>query len=498
MAFNHKHMRIKHIILILTLIVLFTQKAHAKYVLTKNCKLAYTQLMDLKIISARKTLGNEIKENPDNYYAYYLAHYVDAFDLMLNTNEEAYLIFIENYEKRREIMDDQDSDSPYYLAFEGEMQLYTGIFNIIMGDRFSGVRKAFGGYKKIYKNLDDHPDFMPSIKISALFNIALSNLPPFIRWVVGTFGISGNEEKGFLEMNAYFEHTKNIDGLNADAALFTILAYKLNKDPLRGYQAYSEIDPEVLNHTLLDYFYANVAYRSGFNAHAEELINKIDLADIEVPFYPYFYKKGKILLRKLDPEAGYYLKEYLDLYKANDYRKEINYQLATFYLINENMPKFEMYKELTCEEGDKVTQRNREATYDCQLDYIPDPELVKANLLLDGSYLDRFNATITSYPISESTFLPYALKYYLLMGRYNVSLGDASAAEKLFNRVIDEGEDEDYYFAAEAAMHLGYLYETTNSLLAKKYYEMAIDLYKSDYYEYIDDSSKKGLKRLQN
>lgn len=156
-----------------------------------------------------------------------------------------------------------------------------------------------------------------------------------------------------------------------------------------------------------------------------------------------------------------------------------------------------MYKELACEEGDKVTQRNREATYDCHLDYIPDPELVKANLLIDGSYLDRFNATITAYPISENTFLPYALKYYLLLGRYNVRTGDISVADKLFNRVIDEGEDEDYFFAAEAAMRLGLLYEKSNTLLAKKYFEMAVNLYDSDYYEYIDDESKKALKRLE-
>ncbi|MCF6171971.1 MAG: hypothetical protein L3J31_08145 [Bacteroidales bacterium] len=487
----------KLILLVLLLGLLFKPGVRAEYVLTGNCKLAYEQLMDLKIVSARETLRKEMTENPDNYYAYYLAHYVDAFDLMINTTEDRYLRFIENYEKRRGIMDEKDMDSPYYLAFEGEMQLYTGIFNIIMGDRFTGVRRAYGGYKKVYKNLDAFPGFQPSLKISGLFNIALSNLPPFIRWAVGAFGISGDAEKGMQILKDYFTYTKDIKGLNADAALFTILAYKLDKDPLKGFEAYAEIEPAVLNYTLLDYLYANVAYRSGHNEQALALMQKIQPDSLEIPFYPYYYMTGKILLRKLDPDAGYYLKEYLDKYKANDYRKEINYKLALYYLINGNKIKFDQYRVLACDEGDEVTERNREAMYDCQLDYIPKPELVKAKLLLDGNYLERFQETIEKYPVDENTFLPYQLEYKLLLARFKLRTGGVASAEVLFKDVIETGGDEHYYFATEAAMHLGLYFENKNRTLAIKYLKLAIDLYDSDYYEYIDDKSRKALNRLE-
>jgi hypothetical protein len=299
-------------------------------------------------------------------------------------------------------------------------------------------------------------------------------------------------------LNNYFEETKNTRGLNSDAALFTILAYKLDKNPQKGYEAYSKIDPAILDYTLLDYLYANVAYRSGHNEHAVELMKKINPDEMEIPFHPYYYMTGKILLRKLDPEAGFYLKKYLEMYKANDYRKEINYKLATFYLINGNKLKFEIYKELTCEEGDHVTERNREATYDCELDYIPDPELVKAKLLIDGSYLERFREILDAYPVRPNTFLPYVLEYDLLLARYKKRTGKITEATALFKKVIDKGEDEDYYFAAEAAMYLGKIYEKKNKTQAIRYYEMAMDLYDSDYYEYIDDLSRKALKRLKN
>lgn len=69
---KNKQMLRRIILFIFIFGLLFNQQIHAEYVLSENCKLAYEQLMDLKISSARETLQQEIKQNPENYYAYYL------------------------------------------------------------------------------------------------------------------------------------------------------------------------------------------------------------------------------------------------------------------------------------------------------------------------------------------------------------------------------------------------------------------------------------------
>ena len=55
------------------------------------------------------------------------------------------------------------------------------------------------------------------------------------------------------------------------------------------------------------------------------------------------------------------------------------------------------------------------------------------------------------------------------------------------------GEDEDYYFASEAAMRMGLMFLNIDPEKSKRYFEMARDIYDSDYYEYIDDIAKREL-----
>ena len=94
--------------------------------------------------------------------------------------------------------------------------------------------------------------------------------------------------------------------------------------------------------------------------------------------------------------------------------------------------------------------------------------------------------------------LPRQLEYYLLTGRYYVMAGDTESAIINFKKVIESGANAGYYFASDAALRLGSVYEAERRFQeAKKYYQLAGDLYKSDYYEYIDDKAEKGLRRVK-
>ena len=82
------------------------------------------------------------------------------------------------------------------------------------------------------------------------------------------------------------------------------------------------------------------------------------------------------------------------------------------------------------------------------------------------------------------------------MGRYYEAKKNNQQAVDSYKKVISLGSNEDYYFASEAALRLGEYYEKTDKSLAKSYYDEALDLYDSDYYEYIENLANKGLERL--
>jgi len=482
------------LILIFILYVTIIPQSLAVYDVNTNCKNAWMLLMNLEIDKAKTLLAKEIEQNPENYYAYYLDQTCDAYKLIINSNEEDYEQFVDDFYEKREIMNEKDENSPYYLSCYSEMQIQLGMFNIINGDEFSGLHKMQSAYKKVYRNLDKHPDFKPSLKLDGFFNVAIANLPPFIKWVVSFFGVSTDVEYGFKVLDEIYTDQKDIPGINAESALFTILSAKINKSPERVYEFTKSLDSSVSETFIHTYFRANVAYRIGKNEEALSTLNQIDHNKNEYTEILYSYLMGKILLRKLDPQAGYHIKRYLGYLEKKEYLKEMNYNLALYYLINGEPDKYWGYCEIVKKQGMDMQERDREALYDAKLDYPPDVNLVKARLSLDGGYIDTFLMTITNYQVNGDDITGHVLEYNLLMGRYQALSKNIDEAKKLFTKVIELGEDEDYYFASEAALRLGYIYKDQKMYdKANAYFKKSIKLYKNDYYEYIEDRARKAI-----
>ena len=485
-------------ILVIIIVFSLSNKVHANYDVNENCKNAWMLLMDLKIDEAKELLAEEIFINPKNYYAYYLDQTCDAYKLLINSNEEEYEAFIENYYIKRELMDDKDEESPYYLACYSEMELQIGIFNIINGSNLSGLRKAFSAYKNVYQNLDEFPAFRPSLKMDGFFNVAISNLPPFVKWAASFFGISSDLDYGFNILYDNYESQKHIRGINAESALYIILSAKLNKTPELVYDFSKSLDSCIAKTFLHSYFRANIAYRIEKNEEALRTLEQIDISEHLFGENIYSYMMGKVLLRKLDSNANYYISKYLQGLKKKEYLKEMTYKLALYYLIKNDSLEYIKNCKIVRDEGRDIQERDREALYDANLDYFPDINLVKARLLLNGGYFDEFIIPINNYEKNNSGLLAYQLEYRLLKGRYEASNNNSESAISEFKKVIELGEDADYYFACEAALRLGNIYEEIGKYdLAREYYEQSIKLYKSDYYEYIEDKATKAYRNTQ-
>ena len=484
--------------LLLIVSVFFSGVLTAQYQVNDNCLRAWQQIIDLKFASAKETIRNELQQNPNNYYAYYVDQACNALVLVINPSEKLYNEYEENFEKRMDLLEERDEESPYYLACQSEMLLQMCIFNVLYGDKLSGIRKGYRAYKATYQNREKFPDFEMSKKLDGFFNIGVSNLPSFVRWAASVFGVSGNAEDGINLLKGYYEYVKEVPGLNLDAAIYVILPYKLNKEPEKAYEFIQTLDTSLLHYKLIKYFYINTAYRSGRNELAYETLKDFDLAEVEIQFLPYDYMMGKVLLRKLDKKALTYFQRYLRYTKNENYIKETFYNIARYYLINGEVEQFKYYKQQAYENGKAVNERDRETLYDSELDYIPDQNLLSAKLLIDGGYIEESKKHLEAFRKQGNSFLPYKLEYNLLRGRVLLSEGNTYEALSNFKKVLSEGEDVDYYFSCEAAIRLGWIYLDTNTETARKYFEEALDLYQSEFYEYLEEIARRELNLLEN
>ncbi len=487
----------KNALFIVPFLLMTSTAAWSQYQFNDNCKNGWMLLTDLKIDEAKKLMAKELSANPSNYYALYLDQTCDAYELFINGGEKEYETFLKNYDKKRAVMDGKFEDSPYYLMCKSEMDLQTGIFRIMHGSIFGGISKAYSGYKAVYRNLDRYPDFKPDLMIDGFFNIAMSNLPPFVRSAASFLGISSDFDYGIKTLNDVYQSQKNIEGINAESALFVIFAAKINKSPEMVYDFTRSYDDKIRNLFLLKYFKANIEFRTGRNEQSLNTLSSLPYENSPYAGLLYNYMMGKTLLRKLDENAGLYISRFLKHLRREEYFREMTYQMALFHLINGDRKKYDELCELVIRKGTDINERDREALYDASLDYEPDIRLVKARLLIDGGYPERFEKMIGKFEAHPQNALPYRLEYDFLKGRYAKATGDNTKAIVFFKRVIENGRKNDYYFACAAALELGRIYEAEGHYnTAADFYKQSSGLYKNRYYEYLGAAADKALARI--
>ena len=469
-----------------------------KYQPTQACCDITSEILNLKVITAKNNIREQLKKTPENYYLYYLDQYADFVNLLIAPNEDKYNRFKDNYNAYRDIMDEGENDSPYYYFIKSSMQLQMGMAKLKSGDYLSGINLVFRSYKNTRRNTGKYPDFYGNKKMNGLFNLILSNIPPIIRGLAKMFGVKPTGQNPIDLLQGYKNGVKNKPGLTAEADIFISLAYLLEKEPERGFTYISSLEPSEYNIFLIKYFYGNLAYHARNNEKALEVFRTININRLEVPFYPYYFLYGKILMNKLDPQAAEYLQKFIDETNGNDYLKQTHLYLAYYYLLKGEKEKYDNELLLVLKSGSDKTERDRDALCDAGSGFTPDTTLLQVSFLEKGGYFDKSKEKLTGYKFSLRQPTPDKLNYMLLNGKVALGFHDTISATGYFKEVIAMGEKEKYYFACDAALHLGMIYENQNDQGSSRfYYKLCENLYHSDYYESILDKAEKGLERTE-
>jgi tetratricopeptide (TPR) repeat protein len=98
---------------------------------------------------------------------------------------------------------------------------------------------------------------------------------------------------------------------------------------------------------------------------------------------------------------------------------------------------------------------------------------------------------------SSFTQKSHLLEYYYRMGRITQGLKKKIEATHYFDKTITTGRNEPYYYACNAALQLGIMYEKDGQKdKAKQYYQLCLSMNPSDYADSLHASAKAGLSRL--
>ncbi|MCG8374930.1 MAG: hypothetical protein MI702_00430, partial [Chlorobiales bacterium] len=199
----------------------------------------------------------------------------------------------------------------------------------------------------------------------------------------------------------------------------------------------------------------------------------------------------------LDYSATTYFEKYLRDFKGGSYVKSAYQKMAWLELIHGNLSEYKRLIAFCKTEGNDNLGSDDHAEKEGKKGKIPDVSLLKARLLYDGGYYNRSLAVLSeinreNFDRSERT------EFYYRIGRNYQGLKSYNEALNYFKRAIASGNDLKAYFAGNAALQAGLIYENLNEPdSAAYYYNTCLDLDFKTYKKSLDVKAKAALDRVK-
>jgi hypothetical protein len=494
---------------IIFLILLFTFNVGIGqyiYDFNPNCVRAYSAIISLKFDEGKKLLEREKTSNPNNNIPYLLENYIYFLTVFIAEEEKDF----NKYDDLKDVILDRlkkgDQKSPYYLYSLAQVNLQWSVARAKFKEYTTATLEINKAYRLLVENNEKFPDFLPNLINLGMMHTLIGTVPDNYNWVKKLVGVEGTMDQGVNEilkvLNASLTQ-KEYSHYKAECLFylsFIQINLTSNHQKALEYIKLIESDSSGIRNPLAIYAISRIYSDNGMNDKAIDLLLSRPMGDEYFPFYFLDYLTGIAKLSRLDNDAYKYLFKYVINFKGINYIKDAYQKMAWYYLVNENEEKYLEYIGKVKQYGNAVVDADIQAEREANNKILPNIYLLRARLLFDGGYYEKALAAITG---SKTTgFLKNtkdSLEFSYRIGRIYHEWGKTETAIPFYLQTIENGSKSPYYFAANAALQLGIIYEKKeNYNKAAEYFKLAQSMKNEEYKNSINQKAKAGLNRIKN
>ncbi len=465
---------------------------------TPKLQKAYQEIIKFKIESAKQLLATE---NSNNGIKILLDDYIDMIYLLNNASQEEYKKLAENEEKRLDLIDNLDKNSPYSRFIQAEIKLHWVPIKYRFGNETKAAWDFIQANKLLKENIKRFPNFIPQQKSLGLIHIIIGSIPENYTWVTNLMGLRGNIQKGQEELNKAIKDT--IFGTEAQFYNFYVQSYLLNFDAKKSEQLLKFANTH-LDYLSINFLASVILMRNNKSNIALELIEKRP-AGTEYLMMPIFnYLKAEIALQREDySQSIAHYSTFTKNFKNPIFQKDAALKMFYAYWLNNEEGKALIYLNKiphvgnTLADADKAAQKFYE-------NYIRNKQishklLLKARFAFDGGYYDKAIRAIDSIKDKQKLNLKEQAEYYYREGRIYHKINKIEQAIISYKHSIHLSENQEWGFGANSTLQLGYIYkELGDNEQAKIFFNRVIAYKKNENKNSVDIRAKAALREFSN
>jgi hypothetical protein len=457
------------------IVFLFKVNAIANYVFnfnSENCLKAQVHLLDLKMEKARFYLSNEKKLNKQNASTILIENYIEYLEIFITEEKELFDNFKKNEKKRCKELDLLSSEDPYYLLSKAEIKLQWGILKLKFEDYFGASMSIRDAYILLLKNNKKYPGFVPNLKTLGWTESLASTVPSKFNWMVNMLGIKGDYAQGIKKLETFIalndSATPNFLYLEATYSLAYIYNH-IAKDKVKALEVGGRhLLPE--RNTLSRFMLATLYNTCGENEKMLKVALGHRTHKEALPIYHLDYLTGIGLLRKQKQGSELFLKNFLQNFRGINGLSSASFALAQYYKLEGDGIKSDYYLSQTHKKFKPGNEQDKQAFKESLLGITDNLDLLKARLLFDGGYFNQAQIAILKAEKNSTSRKDEKTEIYYRKARIYHALQDNEQAITYYLKTIELGRESDRYFAANAALQLGVVYEEKGYLETSKAY----------------------------
>lgn len=471
------------------------------YDFNSRCQDAYHKIMMLKTNEGQRILDEEKKINPDNLIPYFLENYIDLFKLFFQEDKSEYKRLSPNREKRIELMQEGPANSPFRLFTQAMIYAQWGIIKLKNNDRLSAMWDMRRAYLIIRENNKKFPKFLPNDIILGPMQAMIGTIPPSYRWITNILGFThGSVREGMRLMRECVYDSSPMGQLFKEEVNFyyAYLQFYILHEPDEAVQFIKDRKLDVVNNKLYAFMAANLALNNHQTAYGLQILeNRRDGPEyLKVPAIN--YEMGNLKLNHLElDDAIHYLTLFVNNFKGTYYVKDALSKLSWAYLLKGNMQEARRYRKLVETRGSEVVDADKAALREAKKGLWPDTTILKARILMNGGFFQNALKTILDKKIEDYDEIINKIEYAYFLARIYDELGQDEKAIQLYDATIAGGRNRPEYYAARAALQVGFIYEKRkDSARAIQYFRKCLNMDEEEYKSTLDQRAKAGINRL--
>jgi tetratricopeptide (TPR) repeat protein len=192
------------------------------------------------------------------------------------------------------------------------------------------------------------------------------------------------------------------------------------------------------------------------------------------------------------------LEKFANDFKGNFYLKDALQKISWAYYLKGDMAGAERFRLLCIKNGNTETDADKKAYKDAKSKVWPHAVLLKARILNDGGYNKEALALLQGKNINEFQKTEESLEFAYRLARINDDLERDNEAIPFYQTAIRLGKNRQEYYAARAALQMGYIYEKRGQKsLAIAAFQQCINMEDHEYKDSLDQRAKAGIARCK-